>query len=216
MIRNIIFDIGNVLTDFRWRGFLQDKGFDEAMVDRIARASVLTPVWNEVDRGVWDVEKIMGEFIRRDPEIETELRRAFGSVTGMVTSRDYAIPWVKALKKRGFEVYYLSNFSYKAFEDCQDALGFMKYMDGGILSFREKIIKPDREIYLCLLSRYGLKAQECVFVDDTPVNVEAARSLGLYAVCFRTKEQVEEEMEALLETSEASGENVLTSSETPI
>ena len=51
MIRNVIFDIGNVLTDFRWKGFLEDKGFDEEMVARIARASVLTPFWNEADRG---------------------------------------------------------------------------------------------------------------------------------------------------------------------
>ena len=62
MIRNIIFDIGNVLTDFRWREFLEDKGFDEAMVERIAQASVLTPLWNEVDRGVWEEEKLIQEF----------------------------------------------------------------------------------------------------------------------------------------------------------
>ena len=88
MIRNIIFDIGNVLTDFRWRGFLQDKGFDEAMVDRIARASVLTPVWNEVDRGAWDVERLMREFIRQDPEIEKELRFAFGVTRQLLSASD--------------------------------------------------------------------------------------------------------------------------------
>ncbi len=55
MIRNIIFDIGNVLTDFRWKEFLEDKGFDEAMVKRIAKASVQSPVWNEIDRGVWSM-----------------------------------------------------------------------------------------------------------------------------------------------------------------
>lgn len=201
MIRNIIFDIGNVLTDFRWRGFLQDKGFDEAMVDRIARASVLTPVWNEVDRGAWDVERLMREFIRQDPEIERELRFAFGCVTGMVTKRDYAIPWVKELKAKGLGVFYLSNFSSKAFEDCQDALDFMEYMDGGILSFREKVIKPDGEIYRLLLSRYGLKAEESVFIDDTQANVEAARVLGIHGICFRSKEQVEEELRALEEVT---------------
>ena len=44
MIRNIIFDIGNVLTDFRWKGFLQDKGFDEAMIMRIAKVSFMSPL----------------------------------------------------------------------------------------------------------------------------------------------------------------------------
>lgn len=197
MIRNIIFDIGNVLTDFSWRKFLQDKGFDGIMVERIAKASVQTPLWNEIDRGVWPVEKLMQAFIAQDPEIENELRRAYSNVTGMVTRRDYAIPWIKKLKAKGYRVYYLSNFSEKAYEDCADALDFLPYMDGGILSYREKVVKPDPEIYRRLLTRYSLKEEESVFLDDTAANVEAARALGLYGICFGTKEQAEEELREL-------------------
>lgn len=197
MIRNIIFDIGNVLTDFRWREFLQDKGFDEAMVERIAKASVQTPLWNEIDRGVWSIEELMQAFIAKDPEIEEELRWAYGNVTGMVTKRDYAIPWVKELREKGCRVYYLSNFSEKAYEECADALDFLPYMDGGILSYREKVVKPDPEIYRRLLSRYSLEAGESVFLDDTAANVEAARGLGLYGICFQTREQAEEELRGL-------------------
>ena len=197
MIHNIIFDIGNVLTDFRWREFLEDKGFDEAMVERIAKASVQTPLWNEIDRGVWDLEELMQAFIAKDPEIEPQLRRAYGNVTGMVTKREYAIPWIQELKAKGYRVYYLSNFSEKAYVDCADALDFMPYTDGGILSYQEKIIKPDPEIYRLLLSRYSLKAEESVFLDDTAANVEAARAVGLYGIRFETKEQAEEELRRL-------------------
>ena len=153
MIRNIVFDIGNVLTDFRWREFLEDKGFDEEMVERIAKASAQTPLWNEIDRGVWDLEELMQAFIAKDPEIEKELRRAYENVTGMVTRREYAIPWIQELKAKGYGVYYLSNFSDKAYVECADALDFLPYTDGGILSYQEKLIKPDPEIYRLLLSR---------------------------------------------------------------
>lgn len=197
MIRNIIFDIGNVLTDFRWREFLRDKGFDDGMVGRVARASVMTPLWSEVDRGVWSEEKLMEEFVKLDPGIERELRLAYGNVTGMVTKREYAIPWLQELKKKGYGVYYLSNFSHRAHVDCLDALDFIPYMDGGILSYQEKVVKPEAEIYLRLLSRYGLKAEECVFLDDTPANVEAAEKLGIRGICFRTKKQAEQELEKL-------------------
>lgn len=197
MIRNIIFDIGNVLTNFRWKDFLRDKGFDDAMVERIARASVMTPLWNEIDRGVWSVEKLMQEFIKMDPEIEEQLHIAYDNVTGMVTKRDYAIPWIRELKAKGYRVYYLSNFSEKAFVECADALDFLPYTDGGILSFRDKVTKPDEEIYRLLLSRYSLKAEESVFFDDTMANVEAAKAVGMHAVCFRSKEQAEEELEKL-------------------
>lgn len=198
MIRNIIFDIGNVLTDFRWKEFLEDKGFDEAMVKRIAKASVQSTVWNEIDRGVWSMEELMQAFIRQDPEIEEELRRAYDDITGMVTKRAYAIPWIQELREKGYRVYYLSNFSEKAYEDCADALDFLPYTDGGILSYREKLVKPDPEIYRRLLSRYSLEAQESVFLDDTALNVEAAERLGIHGICFRTKEQAEEELRGLV------------------
>lgn len=194
MIRNIVFDIGNVLTDFRWKEFLQDKGFDDAMTGRIARASVESPVWNEVDRGEWDMERLMAEFVKQDPEIEAELHIAFDDLKGIVTKRDYAIPWIKELKAKGYGVYYLSNFSEKAYEDCAEALDFLPYTDGGILSYRDKVIKPDEKIYQLLLSRFGLKAEECVFLDDTLRNVEAAQKLGFHGICFRTREQAEEEL----------------------
>lgn len=197
MIRNIIFDIGNVLTDFRWREFLRDKGFDEEMIGRIARASVMSPFWNEFDRGEWDTEKLMEEFVRLDPEIEKELHLAYDDIKGMVTKRDYAISWIQELKAKGYGVYYLSNFSYKAYVDCADALDFLPLTDGGILSYRDKVIKPGREIYDLLLSRYDLKAEECVFLDDTPVNVETAEKLGFAGIVFRTKEQAQEELRAM-------------------
>jgi putative hydrolase of the HAD superfamily len=112
----------------------------------------------------------------------------------MVTKRDYAIPWIKGLRAKGYRVYYLSNFSYKAYVECADALDFLPYADGGILSYLDKVIKPGREIYELLLSRYGLKAEECVFLDDMEENVEAARRLGFAGIVFRSKEQADEEL----------------------
>ena len=197
MIRNIIFDIGNVLADYRWKDFLRDKGFDDAMVDRIAKASVLSPYWNEFDRGEWDQDKIMAEFVKADPGIEKELHQAYDNIKGLVTPRSYAIPWIQELKVKGYGVYYLSNFSYKAYVECAEALDFLPYTDGGILSYLDKVIKPEKEIYDLLLSRYELKAEECVFLDDTLKNVEAARKYGFYGICFKTKEQAEEELKVL-------------------
>lgn len=197
MIRNLIFDIGNVLTDFRWKEFLQDKGFDEEMIARIAAASIQNPLWCEFDRGTWTEEEMMQAFVKEAPELERELHLAFDDIHGMVTPRDYAIPWLQELKSKGYGVYYLSNFSQKAEVECSECLNFLPYMDGGILSYREKLIKPDPEIYTLLLERYGLVAEESVFLDDTLINVEAARKLGIHGIWFQTKEQTEEELRKL-------------------
>lgn len=197
MIKNIIFDIGNVLTDFRWEDFLRDKGFDEEMIKRIAEACVYSDVWKEYDKGIWTDEEILEGFAQNDPEIRDEIYRAFSDFTDLVTPRDYAIPWVKELKEKGYKVWYLSNFSNKATTECAECLSFIPYTDGGILSFRDKVIKPDATIYELLLDRFGLVAEESVFIDDTLVNVEAAEALGIYGIHFISKEETEDKLREL-------------------
>jgi len=197
MIKNIVFDIGNVLANFRWKEYMQDKGFDEAMIRRIAAASVYTPYWDEFDRGAWTEEETMKAFISQDPAIEKELWEAYSDISGMVSTIDYAIPWIRELKSKGYRVYCLSNFSKKAYDECQDALGFLRELDGGILSYRELIVKPDPAIYNLLLTRYDLKAEECVFFDDMERNVEGAKACGYHSFVFTTKEQAEKDLESL-------------------
>ncbi len=189
MIRNVIFDIGNVLTDFRWKEFLEDKGFSGEVLDRIAKASVLSPVWLELDRGVWTFEQVMAGFVKNAPELEKEFHAAFDDMTDIVTIRDYAVDWVRNLKKQGRSVYFLSNFSEKIERECEKALIFREEMDGGILSWMDKVIKPDPAIYQLLLRRYGLAPEECLFIDDSPANVQAGEALGIRGIVFESKEQ---------------------------
>ena len=191
MIRNIVFDIGNVLVDFDPKSFLKRKGFDEAMADRIIEASVKTPVWNELDRGAWTEEELIEGFVRNDPGIGNQIRRAFSDYKDIVLPTTYAIPWIKELKSKGYRVYYLSNCSRMVEVQCEEAMAFLPYTDGGILSYPDKLIKPDPAIYLLFLERFGLKADETVFLDDTLVNIEAAEKLGIHGIWFKGKEQAE-------------------------
>ncbi len=197
MIKNIIFDIGNVLTDFRWRDFLRDKGFDDAMIGRIAKASVENPLWKEFDRGELAGEELMQAFINADPEIEQELHNAYDNIHGMVTIRDYAIPWVQELKSKGYKVWYLSNFSEKTEIECADSIAFIPYMDGGILSWKDKLIKPDPKIYQLMLARFELVAEESVFIDDLPENVQGAVNEGIHGIVFESREQVVQDLKKL-------------------
>lgn len=197
MIRNIIFDIGNVLVAFRWREFFADFGYPEEILERLGKATALSPIWNEYDKGIWSEEEILQGFIRNDPELEPVIRRTLGSLKGLLVMYDYAIPWIKELKEKGFGVYYLSNFSYPAERDCKEVLDIVPYTDGGILSYREKLIKPDPAIYKLLMERYGLKAEECVFLDDMEKNVLGARSVGMHGIVFQNKEQAVLQMRKL-------------------
>ncbi len=197
MIKNVVFDIGNVLSDFRYKEFLRDKGFDDAMIKRISKASVECPAWMEYDKGALTDEELMALFVENDPALEAEFHIAYDDIKDMVVPRAYAIPWVQALKAAGYGVYYLSNYSRKATAECADALEFIQYTDGGILSYREKMIKPFPEIYRLLLERYNLKAGETVFIDDTPANITTAKNEGWEGIVFKTYQQTCEELNSM-------------------
>lgn len=197
MITTIIFDIGNVLADFTWREHFASFGYDDEMVERIGRATVMNPTWNENDRGVMKAEDIIQEFVATDPEIEEDIRKVLQDVRTIVSRNDYAIPWIQDLKGKGYRTLYLSNFSEKAETDCAYALDFIPYMDGGILSYQEKVIKPMPEIYQLLIDRYSLVPEECVFMDDTQANLVGAEKFGIHTIHFQNQAQAIEELRGL-------------------
>ena len=197
MIKNLIFDFGNVLVEYNIKEFMFKKGMEPDMIKRILKASIMGPFWDEFDRGAISEEEALAGFLSLDPEIEKELHIVFDNITGMLTKRDFAIPWVKELKAAGYNVYYLSNYSKKAYDECADSIEFIEYMDGGVLSHRELMVKPNPDIYRLLIDRYNLVPEECVFIDDTPKNVEVAKELGMEGIIFTTKEEAEIELKQL-------------------
>ncbi len=197
MIKNIIFDIGNVLLGFDNKRFFERFGYDETMVERLHQATTLSPQWNELDKGVLDYDEVVQLFIKNAPDLEQDIRKIFADLSGMLIRYDYAIDWIKEFKNQGYKVYYLSNFFQKAQLECAETMDFLPYLDGGILSYQEKVTKPDAKIYQLLLKRYNLKAEESVFLDDTEKNVLAARKEGIHGIVFRSKEQASDELRKL-------------------
>ncbi len=197
MITTLIFDIGNVLADFVWEDHFRSFGFSDEIFERLAKATVKNDLWNEFDRGVMSDEELLQGFIDNDPEIEKEIRMALADKGPMVRKNDYAIPWIEGLKSKGYRCLYLSNFSGKAHRECAPALDFLPHMDGGILSYQDKIIKPMPEIYQLLIDRYQLKPEECVFLDDTPRNLEGAEKFGIHTIHFQNQAQAIEELKKL-------------------
>lgn len=199
MIRNIVFDIGNVLADFCWREHIQGMGFQGETAKRLGKAMMQSPVWNELDRGVWTNEELLDGFIANDPGLEQEIRTVFSDLSTLVKEKEGSLPWIRSLKAEGYRVYYLSNFSERVKQEAAAELSFLKEMDGVIMSYAVREIKPAPAIYRMLMEKYGLLAEESVFLDDTEANVDTARRLGMYGIHVRDAEQAKQELMRLLE-----------------
>ena len=199
MIKNIIFDIGNVLVDYCWKEHIARFGFTGETLERLGDAMMRSPQWNEIDRGVWSNEELLKAFIQNAPELEKEIQLVFSDLSTLVRERPYSVEWIRSLKKEGYRTYCLSNYSYRVETEAAHALSFLKELDGGILSYKVHQIKPDPKIYQMLMERYGLKAEESVFLDDSPANIETARALGMQGILVTSQEQAVEALDQLLE-----------------
>lgn len=201
MIKNIIFDIGNVLASFRWKDLFKDLEFAGEKFDRIAAATVLHPtMWNEFDRSLMPDEEIIARCIERAPEYEQEIRLLFSKTELLVEEYSYSYDWIKSLKEQGYSVYLLSNYGKTSFEAARDhgRLSFLPLVDGGVISYEVKIVKPEPGIYEALLTKYNLVAGECVFLDDRAENIAAAEQLGFHGIVVESFEQAKEELKKVL------------------
>lgn len=196
-IDTVVFDIGNVLGTFVWKEFIRKKGYDPAICERIGKASVLSDDWVEFDKGNLSTEQIAELFAENDPEIRQEILDTFKDLKDIIEKREETVPWIRALKAAGYRVLYLSNFSQQALDGSPEAMAFLSECDGGILSFRDHVVKPDSEIYNLLVSRYDLTPEKTVFIDDTPVNIEAARALGWKGIVYKSYTQAVKDLQNL-------------------
>lgn len=198
MIKNIVFDIGNVLVDFGWKGFFDKFNLTDEQFERVAKATVYSPVWNDMDMGVYSEETLLEKFIENDPGIEDILRKIYVDFKGLLIQFDYAKPWIKELGDNGFKVYCLSNMSHKSVRENADALDFIAMLDGSVLSCHCKLCKPDKAIYELLFKRYELKPEECIFIDDLEKNVNAAIACGMKGILFKNREDAIKEIDRIV------------------
>jgi len=186
MIRQVVFDIGNVLLDYDRvvQGVpvaLTETAADAALV---RRAVFESPWWAAMDRG--------GEVETSRRAMEEELpQRLRPCLEGLFESWDHwfrPLVGTNALARElhglGVGLYILSNASKRAYRFLK-RIPTLELFRGVVLSCDEGLLKPDLELYRRLFDRYDLKPEECFFLDDSPLNVEAGRALGMEGFCFR-------------------------------
>lgn len=190
MIRNMVFDIGNVLMDFRWKEYMRSLfGENEALIQTINQGIWHNGCWAAMDKGEMDGAATLRSAVAFAPQYEKEIKLTLDRVALAFHKFGYAVPWLKELKRMGLNVYYLSNYSAFSIAANPDVLDFIPCMDGGVFSFEVKAVKPEPEIYRCLCDKYDLKPEECLFTDDVPANVKGAQACGFQGIVFEGYEK---------------------------
>ena len=180
----VVFDLGGVLLDWDprhlYRKLISDPGQMEDFLGRIC-----TPQWHLAhDRGE-SIEPSCRELAARHPEhadlIMAWAHRGEEMIAGQ---HEDAIAVLAEVKAAGIPCFALSNMEAETFPLRRARYPFFGLFDGYVISGVERVVKPDRRIFEILLSRYDLRPEATVFIDDTAANVAAANELGVRAIRY--------------------------------
>lgn len=198
-IDTIVMDIGNVLAQYRWKDYLRSFSFSEETFQKLSEAIFLSPAWAEFDRGAKSDEEILQMICKNAPKLRKEISMVLSPKwKDLVWEYDFSEQWVKELKGKGYRVLVLSNYGETLFGLAKENFRFLKWIDGGVISYEVKHIKPEREIFDALIQKYHVVPEQSVFLDDLPANTEAAARLGFHTVTVTSHEAAVEGLAQLL------------------
>ena len=198
MKKNLIFDVGGVLIGYRWKEmFTDDFGLSDEEADDLGHRIFDDPIWPDFDRGTVEINALVEHYCNLNPKYEYYIKRMFYENDKMATEREAVWDRIDELKKKGYSVYILSNYSEYLYKKHTAHLPFRRLLDGGIVSYEVGAIKPEPEIYRQILAKYSLDPSDCIFYDDLERNVEAAREQGIESYLVRSEEELLDKLSRL-------------------
>lgn len=198
MIINIIFDLGNVLLSWKPGEYFEKSGFDNETVNLIMNDVFKSPEWLSLDNGDLATPEAIDQIAEKSSLQKEYITSLFNLRSKIIYPLTENIKLLPELKKRGFKLYFLSNFPLDFFEEVKKEYEFFRYFDGGIISAEVRHSKPDIKIYKILLEKYCLQPQECFYIDDMEINVRAAGSTGIKGYCNHGSSGFSEELYIML------------------
>lgn len=189
MIKNIVFDMGNVLVKYDADRVCEHFIADQAVRDRIKTAVFVSPEWVLLDMGVIDEDRALEQMVSRlSSEEEKEAARQcfFHWHEYNMWPAEGMEDLIKDLKGKGYGIYLCSNASVRLLSCYKAVIPGIDLFDGILFSAPEKCMKPQKEIYERLFERFSLKPEECFFIDDLELNIEGAAACGMKGYCYET------------------------------
>jgi putative hydrolase of the HAD superfamily len=190
-LKNIVFDLGNVLFKFDPDEILDGLFNDSHTKEKLKQSVFKTTIWRELDRGSLSLFQAKKIFIDKNPDLKDEIEILLDNWKNFLHPIDENMKLLPELKKNN-RLYILSNFHEEAFNYITNKYSFFELFDGMVVSYKVKLIKPERKIYEILLSRYSLIPQDTIFVDDTEENIKAAQELGIKGLLYKSELSLED------------------------
>ena len=196
-IDTIIFDLGGVLIDWNPEYvYLEVFNHDREQMSLFFN-TICTNDWNENQDAGYPISKATEERVALFPEHEELIRMFYGRWEEMLGEAiDETVIILKALvDSKKYKLVALTNWSHETFPVALRKFEFLQWFEGIIVSGEEKTRKPFKEIYDLTLNRFNIKPESALFIDDNLRNIEAAESLGIIGIHFKSATILKQQLE---------------------
>lgn len=185
MIKNVLFDMGGVLLRYDPKLFVARLGLNEEDSLIIRREVFGSAEWVCLDRGSLSAEDAIDSMCKRIPErLHAAAREIFWHWDTPRLPMEGSVELVRELSENGYRLYLLSNAGVRHPEYWKDMEVAQYFGDRLMVSAFYGVLKPEAEFYKKAFELFSLDPAECVFIDDSPGNIEAAARVGLDGIVF--------------------------------
>lgn len=200
MIKNVIFDLGGVILRFQPQEVVKKLHLSPEKTKKLYQCIFLDPLWQEMDEGKYTgVRETLPLYLKKYPDMHDEILAFFHKDwETMLSLMDEGKAFFESVKKAGYKCYIVSNYHADTFAYTENMYhSFFEEFDGKVISGQIHKWKPNHDIFAYLLETYHLKKEECVFFDDTKVNVDAANAFGIHAFVYTDSKTALQNLQSL-------------------
>ena len=186
MLKNLVFDFGNVLVVCKSEVQMRECAGSEEEAAALHEAIWSDEVWRNTGLGLVSCEDAIDHLCEQYPEMANRIRAVLPKRSNAMLIPPETEACLRKLQKAGYNLYYITNTNDMDYDAIMKHHAVLHEFHGGLASHLVHLVKPDHSIFQLLLDRYGLKAEECLFVDDMAVNTAAAAEVGYQTLTLTT------------------------------
>ncbi|WP_148881528.1 HAD family hydrolase [Streptococcus sp. Marseille-P7376] len=200
MIKNLVFDLGNVLIEWNSEKILTYFEPENKQRQVLRKAIFESGIWHKTDKGERSLKEACEEVLAQlDASYHSAIKNTFYHWYEVVQVYSGLQERIWLWANQGYRIYILST-TCEIFYHIEKAglLPIYPLLSGYILSSEVGVVKPESEIYQKLLKKYDLDPVESVFIDDIQANLDTAAELGFETILSTSETDNIRALEALL------------------